>query len=59
MGKGPSDLPTVTAIELDRRSIRLNHAKTQRLEASSDYFRLPMREQTLAYPMSTAFAKQP
>ncbi len=57
MGKWPSDPPTVAAIELDRRCIRLNDAKMQCFIAASDYFTL--REQTLAHPISPAFAKHP
>src|SRR6266566_7548710 len=59
MGECPSDPPTVAAIELDRRCIRLNDAKMQCFIAASDYFSLPLREQTLAYPISPAFAKHP
>jgi len=59
MGKCTSDPPTVSAIELDRRCIRLNDAKMQCFIAASDYFSLPLREQTLAYPISPAFAKHP
>ena len=59
MGECPSDLPTMAAIELDRRCIRLNDAKMQCLMAASDYFSLPLREQSLAYAISPAFAKHP
>jgi hypothetical protein len=59
MGECPSDPPTVAAIELDRRGIRLNDAKMQCFIAASDYFSLPLREQTLAYPISPAFAQHP
>ena len=55
----PSDPPTVAAIEFDRRCIRLNDAKMQCCMAASDYFGFPLREQSLAYPMSPAFAKHP
>jgi len=59
MGECSSDPPTLAAIELDRHCIRLNDAKIQRFTAASDYFGLPLREQTLAYPVSSAFAKHP
>ena len=59
MGKCASDSPTVAAIELDRRYIRLNDAKMQCFIAASDYFILPLHEQTLAYPISPALAKHP
>ena len=59
MGKCTSDPPTVSAIKLDRGFIRLNDAEVQCFKAASDYFRLRLREQTLAYPFSTAFAKHP
>ncbi len=59
MGECPSDLPTVAAIELDRRCVRLNDAKIQCFMAASDYFSFSLREQTLAYPTSPAFAKHP
>jgi hypothetical protein len=59
MRKCPSDLPPVAAIELNRRCIRFNDSKTQRFTAASDYFSLSLREQTLAYPTSPAFAKDP
>jgi hypothetical protein len=59
MGERPSDPPTVAAIELDRRCIRLNDSKMQRFMAASGHFSLALREQTMAYPVSPAFAKQP
>jgi len=59
MGECPSDLPTVAAIELNRRCVQLNDAKMQRFMAASDYFSLSLREQPLAYPISPAFAKHP
>jgi len=59
MRECPDDPPTVATIELDRRCIRLNDAKMQCFIAASDYFSLPLREQTLAYPISPAFAKHP
>ena len=59
MRKCPSDLPTVAAIELNRHCIRLDDAKMQCFIAASDYFSLPLRKQTLAYPISPAFAKHP
>lgn len=59
MGECPSDPPTAAAIELDRRCIRLNDAKTLCFMAASDYFSLCLREQTLAYPISPALAKHP
>ena len=59
MGERPSDPPTVAAIELDRRCIRLNDAKMQCFIAASDYFSLPLREQTLAYPISPGFREAP
>jgi hypothetical protein len=55
----PSDPPTVVAIELDRRGIRLNDPKMQCFVAGSDYFSFPLSEQTLAYPISPPFAKHP
>jgi len=59
MGKSPSDPPTVAAIELDRRCIRLNDAKMRCFVAASDDFSLPLREQTLAHPISPVIAKHP
>ena len=59
MRECPSDPPTVAAIELDGRCIRLNDAKMQCFMAASDYFSLPLREQALAYSGSPAFAKHP
>ena len=59
MGECPSDPPTAAAIELDRRCIRLNDAKMQCFIAASDYFSLPLGEQTLTYPISPAFSKHP
>jgi hypothetical protein len=59
MGESPSDPPTVAAIELDRRCIRLNDAKVQYFITASDYFSLALRQQTLAHPISPAFAKHP
>ncbi len=59
MGECPNDLPTVAAIEPDRRFVRLNDAKMHLFTAASDYFSLPLREQSLAYPTSSAFAKHP
>jgi hypothetical protein len=59
VGECPSDPPTLAAIELGRRRIRLNDAKMKYFIAASDYFSLPLREQTLAYPISPAFAKHP
>ena len=56
MEECPSDPPAVTAIKLDRRFIRLNDAKVQCFMAASDYFRLRLREQALAYPISAAIA---
>jgi hypothetical protein len=49
----------VTAIKLDRGFVRLNDAEVQCFKAASDYFRLRLGEQTLANPISTAFAKHP
>jgi len=59
MGECASDLPTVPAIELDRRFIRMNDPEVQCFIAASDYFRLRVREQTLTYPPSPVFAKHP
>ena len=59
LGECPGDAPTMAAIELNRRCIRLNDAKMQCLMAASDYFSLPLREQTKAYSFSPAFAKHP
>ena len=59
MGECARDPPAMAAIKLDRRFIRLNNAEVQCFIAASDYFRLRLREQTLAYPISTAFAKHP
>jgi hypothetical protein len=59
MWECPDDPPTVVVIELDRGCIRLDDAKMQRFMAASNYFSLGLREQTLAYPMSAAFAKHP
>src|SRR5271154_4941685 len=59
MGECPSDAPAVAAIEIDRSCIRLNDAKVQCFVTTSDYLSLSLREQTLAYPISPAFAKHP
>ncbi len=59
MRERPSDPPTVAAIELDCRRIRLNDAKTQFSITARDYFSLPFREQTLAYSVPPAFTKNP
>ncbi len=59
MGECLNDPPTVALIELDRRCIRLDDAKMQGFMAASNYFSLCLREQTLAYPISPAFAKHP
>ena len=59
MGECASDPPTVSAIELDRRCIRLNDAQMQCFIAASDHFSLRLREQMLACPFSTAFTKHP
>ena len=57
MGECASDLPTVPAIELDRRFIRMNDPEVQCFIAASDYFRLCL--QTLSYPPTPVFAKHP
>ena len=59
MAEYPSHPPTVATIELDRRCIRLNDAKMQYFIAASDYFSLTLGEQTLANPISPAFAGAP
>lgn len=59
MGEYRSDLPTMALIELDRPCVRLNDANVQCLMATSRYFSLPLREETLTDPISPAFAKNP
>jgi hypothetical protein len=53
----PERSATRGGVELDRRCIRLHDAKMQCFTAASGYFSLPLREQTLAYPKSSVFAK--
>ena len=45
-GKYAGDVPSVAVMEVDRRCIRLNHAKMQYFMAAGDDFSFTLREQT-------------
>jgi len=59
VGEGPSDLPTVLAIEFNRCCIRLDNAKAQCFVAASDYFSFRFGEETPAHSLSAGFALNP
>jgi hypothetical protein len=59
MAEFARDPPIMVEIKLNRRCIRADDAKMQCFIPASGDFSLPLREQTLAYPTTPAFAKHP